>query len=122
MKPIKITIPIAPVTKKNHGQIVKMGGKPRLLPSKQYREYEAEAGIFLKRLEISTPVNLKCLFYMPTRRIVDLVGLLQAADDVLTAYGVILDDNSRIVVSHDGSRVLYDKENPRTEIEITEGK
>lgn len=122
MKPIKITIPIAPVTKKNHGQIVTMGGKPRLLPSKQYREYEAEAGIFLKRLEISTPVNLKCLFYMPTRRIVDLVGLLQAADDVLTAYGVILDDNSRIVVSHDGSRVLYDKENPRTEIEITEGK
>ena len=122
MKPIKITIPIAPVTKKNHGQIVTMGGKPRLLPSKQYREYEAEAGIFLKRLEISTPVNLKCLFYMPTRRIVDLVGLLQAADDVLTGYGVILDDNSRIVVSHDGSRVLYDKENPRTEIEITEGK
>lgn len=122
MKPIKITIPIAPVTKKNHGQIVTMGGKPRLLPSKQYREYEAEVGIFLKRLEISTPVNLKCLFYMPTRRIVDLVGLLQAADDVLTAYGVILDDNSRIVVSHDGSRVLYDKENPRTEIEITEGK
>ncbi len=122
MKPIKITIPLAPVTKKNHGQIVTMGGKPRLLPSKQYREYEAAAGIFLKRLEISTPVNLKCLFYMPTRRIVDLVGLLQAADDVLTAYGVILDDNSRIVVSHDGSRVLYDKENPRTEIEITKGK
>lgn len=122
MQPIEITIPLAPVTKKNHGQIVTMGGKPRLLPSKQYREYEAAAGNFLKRLEISTPVNLKCLFYMPTRRIVDLVGLLQAADDVLTVYGVILDDNSRIVVSHDGSWVLYDKENPRTEIEITEVK
>lgn len=33
MKPIKITISLAPVTKKNHGQIVTMGGKPRLLPS-----------------------------------------------------------------------------------------
>ena len=28
------------------------------------------------------------------------------------------DDNNRIVVSTDGSRVLYDKHNPRTEVEI----
>jgi hypothetical protein len=35
-------------------------------------------------------------------------------------YGVIEDDNSNVVVSVDGSRVLYDKENPRTEVEITE--
>ena len=62
---------------------------------------------------------MRCLFYMPTRRVVDLVGLLQAIDDVLVHYGVIQDDNSRIVASHDGSRVLYDKANPRTEIEIT---
>jgi Holliday junction resolvase RusA-like endonuclease len=57
---------------------------------------------------------------MATRRKVDLVGLLQAVDDVLVHYGVIRDDNSRIVASHDGSRVLYDRERPRTEIEITE--
>ena len=55
---------------------------------------------------------------MPTRRIVDLVGLLQAVDDILVHYNVIKDDNSRIVQSHDGSRVLYDKGNPRTEIYI----
>jgi hypothetical protein len=30
----------------------------------------------------------------------------------------LADDNSNIVVSMDGSRVLYSKENPRTEIEI----
>lgn len=34
-------------------------------------------------------------------------------------FGVIKDDNSRIVAGHDGSRVLYDKENPRVEITIT---
>lgn len=56
---------------------------------------------------------------MHTRRVVDLVGLLQAVDDVMVHYGTIKDDNSRIVAGHDGSRVIYDKERPRTEIEIT---
>ena len=56
---------------------------------------------------------------MATRRRVDLANLLEAADDVLVHAGVIADDHSGIVVSHDGSRVLYDKEKPRTEIEIT---
>ena len=55
---------------------------------------------------------------MPTRRRVDLVNLLEATDDVLVHYGVLEDDNSNIIVSHDGSRVFYDKENPRTEIYI----
>ena len=30
-------------------------------------------------------------------------------------------DNSKVVVMMDGSRVSYDKKNPRTEIIITEG-
>lgn len=37
---------------------------------------------------------------------------------MLVHHKVISDDNSGIVCSHDGSRVYYDKENPRTEIEI----
>ena len=64
-------------------------------------------------------MNIKCLFYMPTRRLVDLTNLLEAVDDVMVNEGIIKDDNCRIVVSHDGSRVLYDKDNPRTEITIT---
>ena len=48
----------------------------------------------------------------------DLVNLQEATLDVLVKYGVILDDNSNIVASMDGSRVLYDKNNPRTEIDI----
>ena len=47
------------------------------------------------------------------------MNLLAAVDDLLVEAGIIADDNSKIVVSHDGSRVLYDKENPRTEITIT---
>lgn len=33
--------------------------------------------------------------------------------------GVLEDDHSGILVSHDGNRVLYDKENLRTEVSIT---
>lgn len=116
---VNITIPLPPVTKKNHGRIVQRGGRPMLLPSEQFERYQEAAGWYLKPMGIERPVNVRCLFYMPTRRIVDLVGLLQAIDDVMVHYGVIEDDNSRIVVSHDGSRVLYDKGNPRTEITIT---
>ena len=115
---IKFIIDLPPVTKKNHGRIVRRGNKPILLPSEQFIRYQNAAGAFLEPLGIGYKVNIKCLFYMPTRRIVDLVGLLQAVDDVLTHYGVITDDNSRIVAGHDGSRVLYDKEHPRTEIYI----
>ena len=64
--------------------------------------------------------QLKCLFYMPTARKVDLTNLLEAADDALVTAGVLADDNSKIVVSHDGSRVLLDRDKPRTEIYITE--
>ena len=117
---VKFTIKLPPVTKKNHSQIIYRNGKPMLVPSKQFTAYQKSAGWFLHPKGINTPVNIKCLFYMNTRRVVDLVGLLQAVDDVLVHYGVIEDDNSRIVSGHDGSRVLYDKENPRTEIEITD--
>ena len=91
-----------------------------LLPSEQFERYQDAAGWYLKPLGISEPVNVQCRFYMPTRRIVDLVGLLQAIDDVLVHYGVLEDDNSRVVASHDGSRVFYDTTNPRVEIEIAE--
>jgi Holliday junction resolvase RusA-like endonuclease len=56
---------------------------------------------------------------MPTRRKVDITNLLSATHDILTKHNVIADDNMDIVVSVDGSRVFYDKENPRTEITIS---
>ena len=63
-------------------------------------------------------VNVKALFYMKTKRKVDLTNLLEALDDVLVKGGMLVDDNCTIIKSHDGSRVLYDKENPRIEVEI----
>ena len=57
---------------------------------------------------------------MPTRHQVDLTNLQAAIDDILVHYKVIKDDNYSIIVSHDGSRVFYDKEHPRTEVYITD--
>ena len=65
------------------------------------------------------PVNVKAIYYMPTRRKVDITNLHEALHDVLTHYAVVADDNSNIIAATDGSRVRYDKTNPRTEVTIT---
>ena len=121
---IKIILPLNPITKKNSQRIWvnPKTGRPVILPSKPYQKYEKEAGWFLAPLkveQITYPVNIKCLFYMKTRRRVDLTNLLEALDDLLVKYEIIKDDDYKIVAGHDGSRVLYDKDFPRTEIYIT---
>lgn len=120
---VKFTIELPPVTKKNHSEILinRKTGKRFVAPSKQYRQYEKEAMWFIPRPEkpIDYPVNVKCLFYRSTRRRMDLTGAQQAVDDIMVKAGLLKDDCCDIVVGHDGSRVLYDKENPRTEVEIT---
>ena len=121
MNTISFIINVIPRTKKN-SRIVKMGSRLALLPSKQYKEFEKEC-IYkidnkIKQLFIDKAINIKAVFYMPTKRKVDITNLLSALDDMLVKAGVIKDDNRNIVASHDGSLVLYDKERPRIEIEI----
>ena len=118
---MKIVIGITPVTKKTHQQIIRVHGKPIVIPSKQYRKYEKDCAPFLlpyAHQNIKDRVNVCCKYYMPTKRRVDLTNLLQSTMDLLVAYGILADDNSNIVASMDGSRVLYSKDNPRTEIHI----
>lgn len=133
MKDIKFIIPLTPVTKKNHQEIRyrwgqdKKTGKPKKVPfisqSEVYKRYEYEAGWYItggvKNMKISAPINIKCLFYMPDKRRVDLPNLLNAIDDVLVKYKIIADDNCDIIVSHDGSRVIKSSANPRTEVTIS---
>lgn len=115
---MRILIPIEPRTKKNSSRIITVGGRTMLIPSKQYVEFEKACKPFLKPIKIDYAINLKCKFYMKTRRKVDLPNLLNAICDVLVKHQVIVDDNKDIVAGFDGSRVLYDKNNPRIEIEI----
>jgi len=124
MAEIRYTIKLPPITKKNSQQIMtnKKTRRQFIMPSAQYKKYERDAARFLNPRPprpIECSLNVCCLFYMPTRRRTDLTNLLEAVDDVLVSVGVIADDHYGIVTAHDGSRVLYDKINPRTEIIIT---
>jgi Holliday junction resolvase RusA-like endonuclease len=119
---IHFTVKLPPISKKNHQQIFRPNGmnRPIVVPSKEYRLYEQNALWFIPKGEtIDYPVNVKCLFYMPTRRKCDLVNMQQSILDIMVKAGLLKDDNYSIVQSLDGSRVLYDKQNPRTEVYIT---
>lgn len=120
---MKIIILGDPRTKKNSQRLVRRGLRMIPIVSEAYAQYRDD---FIrqitgdKRKLIDFPINLKCEYYMATRRKVDLVNLLEATCDILVDAHVLLDDNSQIIVSHDGSRVRHDKMNPRVEIEISE--
>ena len=115
-------IPLNPKTKKNSQRIVinRKTNRPMVMQNEAYKEYEKNCGWFLKIPDkpIDTPVNIRCVFYRENNIRCDLTNCLAAIDDILIKYGVIADDNFKILVSHDGSRVHVDKNNPRTEITI----
>lgn len=122
MKGIKFVIPLAPVTKKNSQQILinRATGRPFIAPSKAYKQYEAAAPWFIPKVDtINEPVNVRTVFYMPTMRRVDKTNLEEAAHDIFVKCGLLADDSRDVIAASDGTRVYYDKENPRTEVEIT---
>lgn len=103
----------------------KYTGNTFVTQNKRYKEYEKEC---IKQLysvvcvdePINKPVNVRCVYYRDSNRKCDLPNLINATLDILVKANILEDDNFKIVVSLDGSRVLVDKENPRTEILITE--
>lgn len=115
------TIPLKPVTKKNSSQIVACGSRPKIIPSKKFKEYQEDCGWFIKAPDkpIDCKCNIKAIYYMPTRRRVDITNLHSALHDIFVHYKVIADDCCKIVVGTDGSRVKVDRDNPRTEVVIT---
>lgn len=132
MKKITLKLSGRPITKKNSGRIRYKYSKPKkgapskkipfLSPSEAYENY-SQACLWelrgqYKDAPISEEVNVKCVYYMPTRHRVDLLNLMSATLDILVDADILEDDNSKIVKSHDGSRVYYDKDNPRVEITI----
>ena len=127
---IKFTITAEPRTKKNHQEIRYnlRTGKRFVAPSRQYEVYLTKTTLLLAavRLQhhiqepIDKPVNVKAVYYMGSRRVVDISNLHECLHDVLVNAGILADDSCRIIISTDGSRVRYDKDFPRTEVEIEE--
>ena len=114
-----------PATKKNSMEIYRNSrtGQPFLTQSKRYKDYARDCAKQITgkyKQAIDYPINLKCVYYRKTKHRVDLTNLLAATCDILTDCGVIADDNYKIVRSHDGSRIDFDRDNPRVEIEIME--
>lgn len=127
---IEFIIPVHPVSKKNSQQIITLRtkyGKSRniIIPSKKYKEFEAECLPFFTQVKkqagvVDFPVNMAVSFFVSKKFKYDLTNLLEAIDDAAVKSGFILDDNRDIIAGHDGSRVFYDKYDPRIEITITE--
>lgn len=111
-----------PRTKKNSSRVIQKNGRTIVLPSKPYTEYEKswKGQVMPPPAPIDYAVNMKAVYYMKTHRKVDLANLEEATLDILVKYNVLADDNCTIVATMDGSRVEYDKENPRVEITLTE--
>ncbi len=132
MVAFRLTLPVEPVSKKNSQGLNLRGDKPRVFPSTAYRKYEqAVEGYFWQRQLrfCRARVNVKALYYMGQdyagRKKVDLSNLNSALHDVLVKFGVLEDDDCRIVAGTDGSRVFLPGmpgwvSPPRTEITITE--
>lgn len=125
-EPLKFIIPLDPRSKKNSRvpRLGKGGIFLGLMQSEAYRQYERDCLCVIPtrfRKNICEPVNVKATYYMKTMRRVDKTNLESALLDILVVAGVLSNDsalNPNIVVGTDGSRVRYDKNNPRTEVII----
>jgi len=108
-------------------------GRRFVIQSKQYLTYENDCLWQIKEqltiigLQRRVPkpvlfpivgsISLQAFYYMPDKRVPDLLNLLQATADILEKAKVI--ENDKNIVSFDGSRIAgVDKVNPRTEITI----
>ena len=124
MKAVKLNLIGRPITKKNSQRIVLTKNNKRfIIQSKQYLDYENNCLWQLKAQykdeTIKSKLNLKAYYYMPDRRIPDLINLLQSTCDILEKARII--ENDKNIISFDGSKIMgIDKENPRAEI-IIEG-
>ena len=127
MKRIEFTIPLEPRTKKNSQRVIRdRAGRTMIVQSAKYKQYVKDSALVLNAVKgrneirepIIEPVNIRATFYRSTKRIVDLTNLQECLHDVLVDSGILADDSYRIIVSTDGSRVRYDRNDPRTEVVI----
>lgn len=125
-------IPLDPKAKKNSHRIAGCG--PRCPVCGKYQkqfvrngdkttEYSFSAARFLHpkpKKPLEGPVQIVYRLYTATWHRKDDLNLYEALDDILVKEGILKDDDRKTIRSRDGSRVLYDKDNPRAEIYIYE--
>ena len=118
-----LVVPLAPRTKKNHSRIVRVKGRPIIIPSAQHEAW-FKAALLAVRLQwralgeeaFARPCAVSATFYRD-RATGDLLNYCQALADLLQAAGVVEDD--KFIASWDGSRAQVDRERPRIELHIS---
>ena len=125
-------IPLDPRAKKNSHRIAGSGPRCPMCGKFQKQfirngstatDYAFRAAKYLHpkpKMPIGGEVHLVYRVYTATWHKKDDLNLYEALDDILVKEKILQDDNRKIIRSRDGSRVLYDKENPRAEIYIYE--
>ena len=88
-----------PATKKNSSRIIYAGGRPRVIPSKQYMTYEKscqpsceEAWKNKGNDPINFGISIRIKVWISRWQIPDHVGILQSLGDILQHWKVISDD------------------------------
>jgi len=115
----QLTIPGRPVPKKNSMVVRCINGKPVVVQSRTYRDYEKQA---LRSLadyrgpRFSGPVEVTAGYWLADHRRPDLNNLMAATADILEKAGIIRND--RDIISWDGSRIMGVSPTPRTDITL----
>lgn len=119
MNELRLTLPGTIRSKKNSKRIFARGNYKTILPSKAYEAWEKQAraaawksGAIIPPLACNVQVTAIC-FYKGQRP--DLSGCLESVGDCLE--GVVW-ANDGLIESWDGSRVIHDLKNPRTEVTV----
>lgn len=120
MHELCLTILGHPVTKKNSQILRCRGGRPLIVQSKKYRQYEKMVlaqMVHYTGPRYNCPVRVNARYYLKDNRWPDLNNLMAGTADILEKAGII--ENDRQIVSWDGSRIMGKSEEPRVEIVIT---
>lgn len=130
-----------PFSWKRARQIITIGGNSSIGLTTEAKQWARVAvdqlkqqwdWVFSAPLPKTIPLNAEIVSYLPTRRLTDASNLYQGPEDVMQGHrstckpkckmhACVLEDDSAIE-SHNRSRRLYDKENPRVEIVLTRGE
>lgn len=119
MARIEILLPDNLRIKKNSKRIYARGKFKRVLPSEAYVEWERQARVdFINNHFAFPPITTPCsvcatIFYKGQRP--DLSGAMESVGDCL--QGLAWEDD-KLIESWDGTRLVKDNGNPRTEIVV----
>lgn len=118
MPELTITLPGTLRIKKNSKRVFSMGKHKVVLPSKAYLAWEkaarSEAWQWAVIPPLESPVEVTALCFIKGQ-LPDLSGCLESVGDAM--QGIIWADD-KLIYSWDGSRVIHDKDNPRTEVTV----